>query len=84
MNDLKWFTVIVSVAVIAVIIGWSVVITAAQDIRDECIVCGYPSHIISGGDGYCIKLEDGTEVVRPVEEACGGKKDRKQDNESDR
>ena len=39
-------------------------------IEGQCLECGYSDYRMHGTDGYCIRMENATEVVVPVEEAC--------------
>jgi hypothetical protein len=40
------------------------------NVKSECLRCGYPDHIVYMNVGYCLRIEDGTEVVVSVDNAC--------------
>jgi len=41
-----------------------------KTVRDLCLECGYSDSQRSSENGYCIRLESGTEIVVPMESAC--------------
>ena len=44
--------------------------TLYADTRGACLECGYPDSTVHDDIGYCIRLENGTEIVVPVDKAC--------------
>lgn len=75
LNDLGELLFILAVVILVLVFLAALILhvfSVPLDIRvaDQCIQCGYPDHKVLGGIGYCIRLESGTEIVRPVSEAC--------------
>lgn len=44
--------------------------TSHANVKGQCLRCGYPKHVVHMNVGYCIRMESGSEIIVPVDEAC--------------
>lgn len=61
---------IITMALVLLAVAFIAALIFAATIEGQCLACGYPDSKIYGVNGYCVRTEDATEIVVPVEEAC--------------